>query len=208
VIYLGQCLPQFNWHCDGEQLALDIDLDAITEDQYPTEHRSDEFARILGCTQVILSPTLQVPSHWLPSKYAHSAGAIVFATEGGHPSRQWRVEKCRALKENYPNDQLVLVGTQTDTEIVCDHDLRTQLSLPALLAVLASAKVVVSMDSGILHLAAAIGVLSVAIFGGINPVYRVRKTKKWLSSKAHWIVVPVIKKKHVMIGLIVSQPQL
>jgi len=169
---------QFNWHSDTAHLALDIDLDAITEDQYPSEHRSDEFARILGCNQPILSPTLHVPSHWLPKKYAHTAGAIVFAPEGGHRSRQWPAEKCDLLKRCYPNDRLVLVGTQTETEIACDDDLRTQLSLSELLAVLAHAKVVLSMDSGILHLAAAIGVPTVAIFGGINPVYRVRKNQK------------------------------
>lgn len=66
---------------------------------------------------MILSPTLQVPSHWVPSKYTHSAGGIVSAAEGGYPLRQWPVKKYRAIKENYLNDQLVLVGTQADTEI-------------------------------------------------------------------------------------------
>ena len=70
---------------------------------------------------------------------------------------------------------LVLIGTETEPPIPCDLDLRAQLQLKDLMAVLALAKTAITMDSGVLHIAAAIGTPTVVLFGGIDPTHRIRK---------------------------------
>jgi len=150
-----------------------VDLDQLTQDLEPTEHRTDEFGRILGLGRPFSYPRLNVPPVWT-HPFENLKGCLIFAPEAGHPSRQWPNEQCAQLPEYFPDDKFVLVGTATNSSLPCDLDLRGQLELHELFGLLAVAGTIITMDSAILHIAAALGQPTVAIFGGINPGYRVR----------------------------------
>jgi hypothetical protein len=166
--------PAVHWTSSSSDPPIDLDL--LTEALEPQEHRSDELGRLVGLQPPFAAPRLSVPEHW-KQPFSHLHGAVVFAPEGGHRSRQWPHEKAQKLKTEFPDDRLVLIGTETEPAIPCDLDLRSQLQLQDLMAVLALAKAVITMDSGVLHIAAAIGVPTVALFGGIDPMHRIRKTQ-------------------------------
>ncbi len=151
-----------------------IDLDELTCGLAPTEHRTDEFAHLLGLGCPFSSARLRVPEVWT-KPFERFRGGIVFAPEGGHPSRCWPTEQAARLLDYINGDKLILVGTHTEPVIPCHFDLRGQLELHELFGLLAVAGVVVTMDSAVLHIAAALDVPTVAVFGGVNPGFRVRQ---------------------------------
>lgn len=82
----------------------------------------------------------------------------------------------------------VLVGTREDLEAAqavewiageCVVNLVGATDLPALVGVLAGAALVLSNDSGVMHLAAALGRPTVGLFGSTSPV--------WTSTAAPWV---------------------
>ncbi|NHN54658.1 glycosyltransferase family 9 protein [Calidifontibacter sp. DB0510] len=91
-------------------------------------------------------------------------------------ARQWPVERWRAVAEHLPADVHV-TGSAGERELgravaqasARVTDLTGALDLPALAAEVASARLVLSTDTGIAHLALAMGTPSVAIFGPISP---------------------------------------
>jgi hypothetical protein len=168
-------MPEILWTDRTQDDA--VDLDELTSSLQPTEHRTDELGRLLGLSPPFRSPHLVVPEAWT-EPFDSLAGSIVFAPEGGHPSRTWPTEKAAMLREYLQNEKLVLIGIDPQPEIPCDQDLRGQLELHELLGVLTVADTVVTMDSGVLHLAAALGTPAVAIFGGVDPDFRVRQDQR------------------------------
>ncbi len=166
--------PDYRWIAEISATDNDIiNLDEMTRHKRPTEHRIDEFARLLNIETPLPSPQLTIPQLWR-KPFEHLTGGIVFAPEGGHPSRSWPMEKAAQLKTALPQHKLILVGTNPEPVIPCDLDTRGQLELHELFGLLAVAHTVITMDSGVLHLAAALQIPTVAVFGGMNPQYRVR----------------------------------
>jgi heptosyltransferase II len=101
-------------------------------------------------------------------------------------AKQWMPERFGELARLLVRDRgwpVVLVGTKADAA-VCDEIIRAtrddsgrassavslagQTDLPALAGVLSSSAAVVSNDSGVMHLAGALGVKVIAIFGATN----------------------------------------
>ncbi len=171
----SQMYGQFCW-MDGDDPDA-VDLDELTSELMPVEHRTDEFGRLLGVDGPFDSPRLPVAKEW-SDKYRHLAGSIVIAPEGGHRSRTWPYERADQLHGHLGDEKLVVLGVDSSYEVEADVDLRGGLSVCDLLGVLSVAGVVVTMDSGVLHLAAGVGRPTVAIFGGVNPRYRVRADQK------------------------------
>ena len=169
-----------------------IDLDELTENLVPCEHRVDEFARLLGIDSVLGPLRLQVPAVWRVP-FEKLAGSVVFAPEGGHSSRTWPIEQASQLKDYLTDEKLVLVGTSREGEIRCDYDSRGRLQVHELLGLLSVAGSVITMDSAVLHIAAGLGVPTVAIFGGINPDYRVRPEQKVVVVQAEMECCPCNK---------------
>ena len=170
--------PDYRWISESTAVDTDIiNLDDMTKRMRPTEHRIDEFAHLLNIESGLPSPQLTIPHLW-HEPFDHLAGSIVFAPEGGHPSRSWPMEKAAQLKAALPYQKLVLAGTNPEPDIPCDFDTRGQLELHELFGLLAVADEVITMDSGVLHIAAALQVPTVAVFGGMNPEYRVRPDQK------------------------------
>jgi len=151
-----------------------IDLDSLTADVSPSQHRIDEFAQLLGIEESLPSPQINVPAEWQKC-FKQFAGSIIFAPEAAHPSRSWPLENCRRIKSLLPNKTFVLVGTKQNSKISCDVDLRGQLDLKELFGVISVSSVVITMDSAVLHIAAAVRTPTVAIFGGVCSRFRVRK---------------------------------
>lgn len=155
-----------------EARAETINLDAATEMLVPSEHRQAEFARLLGLEP--REPTyLTVPASWRDA-WQHVRRHVAFSPEAEHPSRRCpearAVEIAGALRLAAPT---LLLGNSTEPAMPADLDLRQRTTLPQLIGVLANVSAVVCMDSGILHVALAVRTPVVAIFGGIDPVYRI-----------------------------------
>lgn len=163
--------PQFEITAQSDAQA--IDLDKMTDEGTPSQHRTDELARFLGVNLKIESPTIKVPSQWsLP--FEHLSGSIVLAPEAAHPSRRWPTNFCCQVKKLFPENRLVLVGTDIRYRIPCDIDLRGQLDLAGLFGVITVSKVIITMDSAVLHIASSMRKATVAIFGGVDFRYRIR----------------------------------
>ncbi|MBN1764074.1 MAG: glycosyltransferase family 9 protein [Sedimentisphaerales bacterium] len=164
--------PEFIWSTEDDPKAFD--MDELTRELTPTEHRTDEFARMLGLGRPFTSLKLDIPEVW-SEPFQDYKGSIVFAPEGGHPSRQWPIEQAAQLHNYIDNmNKLILVGLNPSFNIPCDIDLRGKLGLHELFGLLNIAGTVITMDSAVLHIAAALNRPTVVIFGGVNPSFRVR----------------------------------
>ena len=173
--------PRFLWH--SQLLPGTIDLDALTATLSPAEHRSDEFSRLLGLSGPVLATRVTVAEAW-SRPFEHLRGSVVLAPEGGHPSRSWPVAQAAQLHEHIRKKKLVVIGTETEPSLPCDVDLRGQLTLSNLCGLLSVAGTVITMDSGVLHISAAVGTATVAIFGGIDPAYRIRPGQRVVAIQA------------------------
>lgn len=165
--------PQFLWEYRPQKDA--IDMDHLTVDLSPSEHRTDEFGRLLGMAPPFGPLNTDVPPGW-SEPFEYLRGGTVFAPEGTHSSRKWPLEQAVKLDEKLTSEDqpLILVGTDRSEDIPAQLDTRGQLELEQLFGLIAVAGVVVTMDSAVLHIAAAMNKPTVALFGGIEPDYRVR----------------------------------
>ena len=109
----------------------------------------------------------------------HSPLIALHPGSGSHSlARRWPLERWvevgRALIAQH-NAQLVIVGTASDggdelaAQLPSALNLTGQTTLPQLAAVLQACQLFVGADSGVMHLAAAVGVPIVALFGTTNP---------------------------------------
>ena len=94
------------------------------------------------------------------------------------PAKRWPVERFAAAARAWKRGRPVIVGGKEDmpegaalaTRLgSAAIDLSGRTDLPALAGVLARAAAVVSNDSGVAHLAAALGRLTVVVFGSTDP---------------------------------------
>ena len=94
--------------------------------------------------------------------------------------KRWPVDRWREVAKELTasGHSLVFVGDKTDAEIVAQIapsltgsflDLSGKTSLPELASVLASCDLLVTGDTGPMHIAVAVGTRVVAIFGGTDP---------------------------------------
>lgn len=110
------------------------------------------------------------------------------------PAKQWEAERFVEAVERMGRRSgraLVIVGAAEDRSVsaavfdgakrarIAALDLAGQTQLPELVGVLAKAGAVLSNDSGVMHLAAALRRPTVAIFGSTSPV--------WTSVSAPWV---------------------
>ena len=117
--------------------------------------------------------------------------AVVAPGASYGPAKQWGPERFAKAAQDIAarGFTIVLVGSRDDgpaaraviQSLAGAHtdDLTGATDLPALVGVLAGAEVVLSNDSGVMHLAAALGRPTVGIFGSTSPV--------WTSADAPWV---------------------
>ena len=120
-------------------------------------------------------------------------GAYVVLAPGASygPAKRWDAERFAALGaalRGRDGTRSVLVGAREDGEATgrvvallgpAALDLTGSTDLPALAGVLDGAALVASNDSGVMHLAAALGRPTVAIFGSTSPI--------WSAAQAPWV---------------------
>ena len=160
-----------------------VDLDQATRLLKPRLHRTDEFADILGVAHCVSAPLLKVPPKW-SAPFAKWKDAVGFAPEAGHPSRQWPREYCVELASKLCGSPLVILGTEPVPALDCDLDTRGQLQLEELFGLLATLRLLICLDSGMLHLGAAIGIRTISIFGGLNPAFRIYRIQRVMALQA------------------------
>jgi len=182
--------PQFHW--DSQPRDGTIDLDQLTADLAPAEHRTDEFGRLLAVLGPFPTLRLRTPAAWR-GPVEHLRGCLVFAPEGGHPSRTWPDHLARRFAQRLADHRLVLVGATTQPPLPAATDLRNRTQLHELIGILALAAVVVTMDSAVLHVAAALGTPTVALFGGIDPAFRLRRDQRVVVLQANLPCCPCNK---------------
>lgn len=191
-----ETLQQFrtNIIVDDKCLPHTIDLDAATESLRPVKHRSEEFADLLGVTGAIDAPRISVGEEW-SRRFRRWRGAVGFAPEAGHPGREWPLEYAVELGAALKDAPLVLIGARAGAPIPCALDTRGQLSLKDLFGLLRVLRLLICMDSGILHLGAALGVPTISIFGGVNPLYRIAATQPVTALQARLDCCPCNKQE-------------
>jgi len=183
-------LPGFTWTSNTPSSA--IDLDVLTSRIKPTEHRTDEFGRLLNIQGPFNAPHIAVPQSW-KDQYRQLADCIIFAPEAEHRARSAPDEFALAVANSFPKDKLVLVGKDTSPALPCSIDYRGNMSVKELISALASCHAVICMDSGVLHIAGAVGTPTVAVFGGVDPVFRIRPFQKVIALQADMPCCPCNK---------------
>jgi heptosyltransferase-2 len=153
----------------------------------PGRHHTDEFARILlnRPDQANPTPLLPVPAQNLPPSPLPLATKprVILAPAGARNMladdalRRWPVQNYVALTESLlsHNIEVILTGGPTDTwaQPLFAHlpvnDLIGKLSLPETLALMDSADIVITHDTGPLHLAGITRANIISIFGPTDP---------------------------------------
>ena len=115
-----------------------------------------------------------------PTIPAPRSGAIVLHLGAASPERRWPASSFASLVKDLPTRSVVLTGLAEErsaAEQVIETagldpaaDLTGRLGLVELAALVSSARLVVSGDTGMAHLAVAYGIPSVTIFGAASPV--------------------------------------
>jgi heptosyltransferase-2 len=118
------------------------------------------------------------------------------------PSKRWPTDHFASLAtqlvSNNPNHHIILLGSQSDqilgTEIVSlakqnshIHDWCGNTSLDEAIALIGISKAVISNDSGLMHIAAALQTPQVAIFGSSDPAHTPPLSEK---AKVIWLSLP------------------
>jgi heptosyltransferase-3 len=143
----------------------------------PDIHAVFALAAVLGPLGLALRDP--VPRLAIGAKPAHSA-TLGFHVGSGSPQKNWPINHWLALTQRVEGlfADLLLVGGEADDEVVREFlarcnipRLRTLLkaSLPNLCQGLNDCALFIGHDTGVTHLAAAVGTPTVALFGPTNP---------------------------------------
>jgi ADP-heptose:LPS heptosyltransferase len=134
------------------------------------EHEVDRWCRLVSWAGGPCGPEdLRLSIH------GDGDGAVVVHPGAANRARQWPVSRWAEVVADLRGDgqRVVLTGTETDlcAAITADEDLSGKLSLDELATRVASAALVLSGDTGVAHLATAVGTRSVTLFGPVPPTW-------------------------------------
>ncbi len=113
-----------------------------------------------------------------PAPSASAPIGLICGSEN-NPAKRWPVSHWRALIELLPAERFVLFGTANDTPITNAvaagygervENLAGRTTLPEYCARLRACRLLVTNDTGGMHLANALGVPLIALFGPTNPI--------------------------------------
>ena len=145
----------------------------------------------------------QSVEHKLQSSNIDRASVYVLCPGAEYgPTKRWPTEHFAKLAEKLieqnPNNQIILLGSKSDHVLALDitsridrgHNLHNwcgNTSLDEAIALIGLCKGVVSNDSGLMHIAAALGIPQVAIFGSSDPAHTPPLSDK---AKIIWLNLP------------------
>ena len=139
---------------------------------------------VLETPNLIISPNeLKRAEKWISDNYENDGRLFVFhpGCDAKNTFKRWPANHFRELwtilKEKYKKSNLLVIGSPEEEELVkdilpnetsCEKCLFGELPLRDVLSIVSKADVLVSGDSGWMHLAAAVNVPRVSIFGGTS----------------------------------------
>jgi heptosyltransferase II len=145
-----------------------------------THHQSqlwENFLRNFGLAGPLVRTP--IPDPQAPSA-AHAGGIGLIPGSENNPEKRWPVAHWRALIDMFPGEPFVLFGTAADSTITRAvasgfpanrvRDLAGQTDLVGFARELRGCRALITNDTGGMHLANALGVPLVALFGPTNPV--------------------------------------
>ncbi len=144
----------------------------------PVEHERLRWCRLLERSGVPCDPD-DLALDVAPSGAA--AGVVVVQVGAGEPEKRWPLDRWaevvraltvtgrRVVLTGGPSDEADAALVARSAGLGADAVLAGRLDLPALAAVVAGADAVLSADTGIAHLATALGRPSVVLFGPVDP---------------------------------------
>lgn len=137
----------------------------------------ENFLRYFGLTAPLDRKPLLIPR--TTARAALAPIGLIPGSEN-NPAKRWPVEYWRALIDALPTERFIIFGTTNDkpiaAAIVAGHaagrveNLVGLTDLPAFAAHLSDCRLLVTNDTGGMHLANALGVPLVALFGPTNPL--------------------------------------
>jgi heptosyltransferase II len=135
----------------------------------------------------VSSSTKQSIEHKLQNNNIHPDSIYVMCPGAEHgPSKRWPTEHFAVLAQNLitqnSNNQIILLGSKSDHALAQEitsqakpsdkiHNWCGDTSLDEAIALIGMSKAVVSNDSGLMHVAAALQIPQVAIFGSSDPAH-------------------------------------
>lgn len=143
------------------------------------EHEVQRWCRMLG-ESGIPAQARDLDLHPAPYCGPHN-GALILHPGASSESRRWPIVRWIGLASQLPRDgnRVVLTGTQSEFRrcrviarnagIGIDCVLAGRTTLAGLASLVAAARAVVCGDTGIAHLATAVGTPSVVLFGPVSP---------------------------------------
>ena len=144
----------------------------------------------------------KLQSAHIKSSEQHSAIYILCPGAEYGPSKRWPTEYfatlAKELTEINPSNQIILIGSQGDRHLADEiisqgnqhphiHNWCGSTSLDEAIALIGMSKAVISNDSGLMHIAAALKVPQVAIFGSSDPGHTPPLSDK---AKVIWLNLP------------------
>ncbi|MBI5768244.1 MAG: hypothetical protein HZA93_10645 [Verrucomicrobia bacterium] len=147
----------------------------FNESQHHQLELWDDFLRHFGLAAALdRAPITPLPaSHLSPP----TSIGLICGSENT-PEKRWPVSHWRTLIESFPAGHFILFGTANDTQITSAvaagfgsrvTDLAGQTELIAFAARLRTCRLLVTNDTGGMHLANALGIPLIALFGPTNP---------------------------------------
>lgn len=135
-----------------------------------TEVRIAHYAQLAGIPMPTERPRLHLTDWSAPSVAQYSGRFVAVAPGASWPIKRWPIDRWRVLcriieAHGFP---VVELGRGDET-IGVRHSLMGQTTVREAACVLHAARLLVCCDSGLMHLARAVGTPAVALFGPTNP---------------------------------------
>ena len=168
----------------------------LQEDQQATAQKITPSLNVSSAAQIAVESKLRTLNISTDSLYIFCPGA-----EYG-PSKRWPqvhfAKLAQALTQENPGSQIILLGSKGDHAISQEiailanqtsniHNWSGTTTLDEAIALIGIAKAVISNDSGLMHVAAALSTPQVAIFGSSDPAHTPPLSDK---AKVIWLNLP------------------
>ncbi len=135
-----------------------------------TVRRIAHYAELAGISTPVERPRLHFADWSAPSVARYGGGFVAVAPGASWAIKRWPVERWRALCEALDAHGLPVVELgHGDEAIGVQHSLMGQTTVREAACVLHAARLLVCCDSGLMHLARAVGTPAVALFGPTVP---------------------------------------